>query len=164
MAVSTLTTNINLLQPTGFKFVADRRRMDNITFFAQSVSAPGITMNAAEVPYRDHSSVPMVGDKLAYSALIANVLIDENMSSYEEIVDWMKYNVANNDPGVLSDDAHHSDLTMNFLGSKNVLSRSIRYTDAFPTDLGEITMESTTDGSQAIVCPVTFRFTNFVIV
>ena len=164
MAVSQVSNNRNPLQPSGFEFVADRRRLSNITFFAQSISHPSSVTNAAEVPYRDYVSVPNIGDKIQYGPLSVQVLLDEDMQSYQEIIDWMEYNIYNEDPGVADENSHFADLTLNILSSKNTLIQRIQYQDAFPTDIGEINMMSSVSGTQVITFPVTFRLTKFKIV
>jgi len=159
-----VTTNQNPLQPTSFMFVADRRRLANITFFAQSVMHPSLSTNAAEVPYSQYTSVPMTADKITYSALTVNMILDEDMKAYEEIIDWMKYFIVNNESVTsVSDDSHYADLTLNINTSKNNLVKSIRYEDAFPTDLGEIQMEANAESVPVIIVPVTFRFTSFTL-
>lgn len=158
-----LTNNINYLQASGFRFVADKRRFANLSFFAQSVNHPSISTNAAEVAYGKFASVPQVGDKFTYGALTATVLIDEDMKSYLEILNWMKHNVDKEDLGPNSVNSSFSDLTLHILSSKNNINKTIIYRNAIPTDLGEINMESNQDGTQVMVCPVTFRYTEFVI-
>ena len=162
--MSELSNNLNPLQASGFQFVTDSRRMANFSFFAQSVSHPGISANAAEVPYSQISSVPQIADKLTYDQLTATILIDEDMETYKEIVDWMKWNVENNDPGVTDEKSHFADLTLNIYDSKNNKVLNIIYRDAHPINVGEITMFSNTDAIVLLNVAVVFRFTSFDIV
>ena len=159
-----LTTNINHLQASGFRFVADRRRLANLSFFAQSVNHPSITSNAAEVPYGKFQTVPSIGDKISYGALTCTMIIDEDMQSYLEIFNWIKHNIDNNDKGGTDVNAAFADLRMQILSSHNNVNKEIIYKDAFPTDLGEMNMESNLDGTAVMVVPVTFRFTEFEII
>lgn len=158
-----LTSNINYLQAASFRFVADRRRFANLSFFAQSVNHPSISVNAAEVPYGKFASVPNIGDKFTYGALTTTVIIDEDMKSYLEILDWMKTNVDLNDKGPADPKSPYTDLKLYILSSKNNINKSIIYNNAFPTDLGEISMEANQDGTQVMIVPVTFRYTEFTI-
>ena len=51
--------NINLLQPTSFKLVVERKNFINLEFFCQSVAHPNIDVPAAVVPYSRIGSVSM---------------------------------------------------------------------------------------------------------
>ena len=84
-----LTDNINLFQPTGFKLIIDRKNYPNLEFFAQTVSHPGATLGAAEVPFSRIQSVPQPGDTLTFSELSVTILLDEDFNSYTEMYNWM---------------------------------------------------------------------------
>ena len=80
-----LTTNKNYLQPTGFKCVIDRRNYPNLEFFVQGVTHPGATVNPVELPTSRVTSIPMAGDKITYTNLELEIILDEDMESYPEI-------------------------------------------------------------------------------
>ena len=47
-----LTSNLNYLQPTGFKILIDRAKYPNLEYFCQSVEHPSVTANPIEFPVR----------------------------------------------------------------------------------------------------------------
>ena len=85
-----LTDNFNYLQPTSFKLTVDRRNYPNLEFFLQSFIHPGMIMNSVEVPYKKLTGIPFIGDKLTFNELQANILLDEDMKSYDEMYSWMR--------------------------------------------------------------------------
>ena len=84
-----LTTNLNYLQPTGFKLVIDRTRYPNMEYFVQSVSHPGASVAPLELPVRRITSVPLAGDKMTFTEVSFSIILDENMTSYTEMFEWM---------------------------------------------------------------------------
>ena len=88
--MATLTNNLNYLQPTSYKLRIDRENYPNLEYFAQSVTHPGMIMNPVEVPYKQLSGIPLTGAKLTYNELSANLILDENLSSYNEMYNWMR--------------------------------------------------------------------------
>ena len=47
-----LTSNLNYLQPTGFKVIIDRENYPNLEYFVQSFVHPDISLIPSELPYR----------------------------------------------------------------------------------------------------------------
>lgn len=165
--MSTLTQNINYLQPTAFKLVIDRKKFGNLEYFAQTITHPSISIAAADVPFR-RLNIHMAGDKLTFNELTATIIIDENLSAYSEMYDWMKRLVEEpNKTRALIDPEEYStavDITLSVLSSKNNAVKQIRYVDCVPTDLGDINFEATTQDVQFLTFPVSFRFSYFELV
>lgn len=156
-------SSVNYLQPTGFRMMIDRRRFANVSFFIQSVDHPGLTTSAAESPFRKYETLPQLPDTYTYGQLSVNIIMDEDMNSYTEILNWMKTNVDENPVAAGEDEPSRSDLILTILTSKNNINKTIYYRDAFPTDIGAFSFEANADGTTTIVFPVTFRFTEFDI-
>ena len=85
-----LTTNLNYLQPTSYKLTIDRENYPNLEYFAQTITHPGMIMNPVEMPYQKVTGVPFPGGQLTYNELAATIILDENLSSYSEMYDWMR--------------------------------------------------------------------------
>jgi len=163
-----LTDNFNYLQPTSFKLTVDREHFPNLEFFCQSFTHPGMIMNSVEMPYQKVASVPFIGDKLTFNELLANILLDENMKSYDEMYSWMRRNLdvdmtsplqrtRNNPPAM-------ADLTLTILSSHNNKTKQVRYIDCIPTALTDIQFESTAGGETFISFGASFRFSYFELV
>lgn len=161
------TCDPTYLAPTGFKVALDRRNYPNVQFFAQQVLHPSMDMTTTEVPYRRVGTIVTPGDTLSFGSVTMDILMDENMNVYQEIYDWMRRLVEqqhkSNTGRMFSgedDLSSYCDITVSVLTSHNNISRTIKYTNALPTSLGDITFAATQDG-QYITFPATFRFDYF---
>ena len=161
--VNSELNNINLLQPTAFKLVIDRKHYKNLEFFCQSVLHPSATLSATEMPFK-RANIAMTGDKLTFGELSAMVILDENMNSYVEMYNWMNRLVEQKDDGPLNRDdtvpPTYSDITVSILSSHNNLTRRIRYIDCIPTTIGDLSLETTTT-QQYLTFPISFKFSYF---
>lgn len=163
-----LTTNINYLQPTGFKLVIDRKKFGNLEYFAQSVEHPSVSIPAAEMPFR-RTNIHMAGDKLTFGQLSANIIIDENMAGYTEMYDWVQRlveekNVTRYDNRFGNGPTTSVDISVVVLSSSNNEVKRIRYIDCVPIDIGAINFQATTSDITYLTFPVTFAFSYFEIV
>lgn len=161
-----LTTNLNYLQPTGFRIVIDRTKYPNLEYFAQSVSHPGAQLTPLELPVRRITSVPLAGDKMTFSEVSFNVILDENMTSYKEMFDWMTRITNDGQVSALERDTKkptYADITVHVLSSHNNTVQKIRYLDCVPTSLGDIDFQATTGDTTYLTFNASFRFSQFEI-
>ena len=162
-----LTTNLNYLQPTGFRVVIDRTRYPNLEYFCQSVSHPGAQLTPLELPVRRITSVPLAGDKMTFSEVSFSIILDENMTSYREMYDWMVR--ITNDGQVSASERDtkvptYADVTLHVLSSHNNTTQKIKYFDCVPTGVGSIEFNSTQGDTTYVTFDATFRFSQFTIV
>lgn len=160
-----LTTNINYLQPTGFKLVISRDNYANIEYFAQTVTHPGSSVTPVELPTSRVTRIPFAGDKVNYGEMTAEILLDEQMSSYKEMHAWLERIV--NDGHVPYDTidkkATAADITVIILSSSNNKSVQIRYKDCVPTDLTQINFAANVQDVAYTTFTASFRFSTFEI-
>ena len=114
-----LTSNKSFLQATGFKVVINDQYR-NLEFFAQSAQHPGATVNAVDIGIPKLSSLPVLGDKITYSELTLNLIVDEDMAAYKEMQRWMETTIENTS-GI------ESDITLVILTSHNNKNIQIKY-------------------------------------
>ena len=162
--------NVNLLQPTAFKLIVDRKNFPNLEFFCQSVAHPAMDLPAADVPYSRIGNIAMAGDKLNFTELECMIIVDENMNAYTEMYNWMQRLVQTPQKSRLdrsltdTTPPTYSDVTLAILSSHNNVTRKIRYIDCVPTSLGDIQFESTASGNEFITFAASFRFNYFELV
>jgi hypothetical protein len=161
------TCDTNFLAPSGFKITISRENFPNISFFAQQVQHPGMEVNAVEQPYRRVASIPFIGDTIQFGGVSMDIILDEGMNVYQEMFEWLERMVEvkhrpNTGSLYTSDNqlSHYCDIRISILNSANNVVREIKYVNAFPTSLGDITFAATQD-QQFITFPVTFRFDYF---
>lgn len=164
---TTVTSNTNLLQPNAFKVQINRKKFPNLEFFAVGVIHPGLGMNATEIPFRRIQSVPMAGAALTFGEVTIDTILDENMTAYTEVFNWMHYIVNNDDilPSKATETkaATYADINVSILNSSNNVVKTLKYKEAIPTLLGDVSLLSTTGDVQYINCPISFRFSTFEI-
>lgn len=163
-----LTTNQNFFQPTGFKVVIDRANYPNIEFFAQTVDHPTVSAQSPTLAYRRVSNVPLPADTIDFSELSMQVLLDENLSSYEEIFNWMVKGVNENyvQQGRLSnrwrdDVPSQADISVSLLTSSNTKGRRIVYKSCVPTSLSGLNLNAGATNIEYIPFSVSFSFLDF---
>jgi len=155
-------SNLNFLQPTQFRFLVDRRKYGSFSFFAQNVTHPDVSTNAANPAFRQYTTVPTPPDSYTYGQLSVNMILDEDLKAYSEIFEWMKRNVDEEYKPPQDEESSYADIILTFQSNKNVINKKFKYRNSFPINLGSIDMiASDGDGGRALICPVTFAFTYF---
>ena len=150
-----LTNNQNFLQATGFRVVINDQYR-NLEFFAQSVQHPGASVDAIDIGLPNVRSLPLQGDKITYSELSLNLILDEDMASYKEMQQWLESSIDSTDP-------IQSDITLVILTSHNNKNIQIKYKDCIPTVVGSIEFNSTTGDATLLTFDASFRFSSFEI-
>ena len=79
-------TNISFLSPIGFKFQLNN--FPEVNYFVQSVTLPGISISAIEVPTA-LKTIAIAGDEVAFEELSIKFIVDENMKNWLSIYDWI---------------------------------------------------------------------------
>jgi len=143
----------NLLALTGFKLFIHSEDFKHTQYFAVSASFPAVSLPEVTTGYRNLSGF-VSGDKLAYDPLTIRIAIDEKLESYREIFNWIHSNTTNNELTV-------HDVTLHFLTNHNNISRSVRFANAFPTNIGGLEFNVQQTESEYAYVDVTFRYDYF---
>lgn len=143
----------NLLALTGFKLAIHSEDFKYTQYFAVSASFPAVSLPEATTGYRNKQGfVP--GDKLTYDPLTVRIAIDEQLQSYNEVFNWMYSNTTNDKLAI-------HDMTLHFLTNHNNISRSVRFANAFPTNIGGLEFSVQQTESEYAYVDVTFRYDYF---
>jgi len=157
----------NYLSPASFTISVDR--MPNVEFFTQSLSIPGVSGSPVEMvtPVR---SFYQPQDNLQYDDLSLSFILDENMKSYQEILQWMEgigfpestdqystYKAENQSRGLFSD------ISVVITNSHKNPNIKFTFIDCFPVSLGSIDLNVNTQDIAYATCDVTFRHGQFKI-
>ena len=163
--------NINPLSPNGYLFSI--QKLPSISYFAQSVSLPLITLTEADVT-TPFVTVPVPGDRPEFSAFSIQFLIDEKMENYKAVHNWItglgfpdnyeQYtNFIGNDAVNNSEYSKNtSDATLIVLGNNNLPIQTIKFFDCWPDSLGSITFTSNNQDVQYLVGEASFRYTHYL--
>jgi hypothetical protein len=143
----------NLLALTGFKLYIHAEDFKHTQYFAVSASFPAVSLPEVTTGYRNLSGF-VSGDKLAYDPLTIRIAIDERLESYHEIFNWLHLNTTNKELIV-------HNITLHFLTNHNNISRSVRFANAFPTNIGGLEFNVQQTESEYAYVDVTFRYDYF---
>ena len=61
----------------------------NLEYFCQGVAHPSVQLNV-ELPTRRITSVPLAGDKITHGEITFTIILDENMTGYNEMFNWLQ--------------------------------------------------------------------------
>ena len=162
-----MAINKNMLSPTGFSFTINRA--PGMEFFVQSITLPGITLPFTETP-NPFKKIPVYGDHIEYDELQVTFKINEDMSNYLEIFDWItalgfpeefeQYaQIANKEK--FTGEGVYSDANIMILSSASNPLMRIDIVDMFPTALTPITVDSKDTDINYIEATASFKFTNY---
>ena len=171
--------NRNFLAPVGFKF--GLQRSPGVAFFCNEANIPDMTLGEAIQPtyLRD---IPTPGDKIQFGDLSLRFLVDEDLSNYMEIQNWIRglgypENTESfqklTEKGVLNDgkaysykqsgDDIYSDGTLQILSSNLVPKFHVKFTDLWPYSLTTMTFDATDTDIEYFTADVSFKYTIYTI-
>ena len=170
--------NKSLLSKNNFRLLIDK--VPNTEFFVKTVNIPGLQFTETILAAGIGLDAYFPGDKITFDSLSVGFLVDEDLTNFKEIFDWMDQIVPVSDPSKFRDlvqaqktttgesssiDAdvnQYSDITLVTNTNKNIPNRYFRFHDAFPISLSGIELESGADG-ETVIATVEFRFTYYDI-
>ena len=158
-------TNLNQLNVVSFDVVFSRQPA--VQYFCQRISLPTVVLGETNEP-SPFMNLPLEGDTLTYEALTLSFIVDEDLTNYTEVYNWLtalgfqrNYGqfAALKEPESASKTlSKYSDLTIVLHTNKSNPNYRIRFTDCFPTSLSSIGFDATPTGMDPIVVDATFNF------
>ena len=164
--------NRNFLSPIGFQFSLNK--IPKATFFSNSARIPDISLGTAIQPvYLKDIDVP--GDKLQYGDFTLRFLVDENLTNYMAIHNWLtglgypestsEFKDATTDAEGLRDrEEVFSDGSLSILNSNFRQVAVVKFKDLFPVFLTSLEFEATDTDVNYFTAEVTFKYTIYDIV
>jgi hypothetical protein len=162
-------TNFSLLNGANFRF--NITRASYLSFFTQTVALPTIYMRETEND-NPFSTIYHPGDHIEYEPLSVTFIVDENLSGYLEIYNWMK--------GLGFPDSFEEyselvaagdfdspwkglaeDIVVTTMTGARGLNLNFAFKDAFPISLTAPTLTTTEPGVKTLTCVATFRYSTF---
>ena len=165
-----IPSNINPLSSNGFNFSITK--LPSVSFFCQEVNLPGMTLPTIDIN-TPLSLMPYAGDIISYDDLSVQFIVDENMSNYKAIYNWIiglgfpkdndEYTnfINGQDTGYSRTSREYSDATLSVLGSNNLPVANIKFIDILPTNLSSMIFQSTSQDVQYIVGTATFKINRY---
>lgn len=156
--------NLNYFIPTGFRFQI--KRIPSVVYFCQSANLPGLAVSPAtqSTPFK---SIPIPGDTAEYNELRIRFIIDEELTNWLEIYNWIKgYSSPNSFKeyqDLIQTSTVQSDGNLMILSSHRNIQYNVTFYDLFPTDLSDIDMDTTLTDADVVTADTTFRYTTYKI-
>ena len=166
-------SSINPLSSNGSNFSI--QKLQEISFFCQEVTLPGISLPSIDVN-TPLSINPILGEMIQFDDLNIQFLVDENMSNYRALYNWMigagfpsdnlQYSqfIASQTTGYSTLSKEFSDATLQILGSNNLPSRTVRFIDIIPISVSSMSFQSTNTDVVYITCSASFKINRFEFV
>lgn len=154
MSNSNLTTNLNLLAPTGFRLTINRNEFANTEFFVTQFSMPSVNLGETQINYKNAQGyVP--GETLSFDSLSMRLAVDEDMKGYTELLNWMVKNET-------TLEVH--DMVLSVLSNNNTLNKQIRFSNVFPVSIGGVEFDTQNSDIEFLQTDITFRYDRFTII
>lgn len=150
--------NYNLLTQTDFRAIIADEKAKEFDYFLQTCNIPSISINSAPTPYKNRRS-KMPGETVEYSPLSFTFLVAEDLANFKYIHDWI-LSTRNED----DKDKWFKDITIHALTNNKGVNMDFVFRGCFPTNLGDIRLESNVSDTQPIICNATFEYEYYDIV
>jgi len=191
-------TNIINREPAKFDYASPIQfrfkmtKLPKVEFFVQTANIPGISLGTATVPTPLYD-YPVPGDTIQYQSFDMSFLVDENLTNYKELHDWinglgfpknhtqfanLQGTGADRFPGTTSSTAAtgtstpqplaeggtYSDATLTVLNSKNIAVTEIRFRNVYPISLGSLSYDIKASDVDYLQVSSSFNYLNYDIV
>lgn len=162
--------NRNFLTPLGFKFTLTRA--PKVAFFATEANIPMINLGVAMQPSYTND-IPIPGDKMDFDDFTLKFMVDEDLSNYLEIQNWMRglgfpeslqqiYDFQNDnetfEQPAKSQMNLYSDGTLLVLTSNQNLNFQVVFRSMFPYRLSTLQFDSTLQEVEYFTAEVSFKY------
>ena len=153
MSTNNLTTNLNLLAPTGFRLTINREKFANTEFFVTSFSLPSLNLGETQFNYKNAQGyVP--GETLTFDSLSMRMAIDESMEAYSELLNWMVRNEKK---------LEVNDMILSILSNTSAPNKQIQFSNVFPVSVAGVEFNSQATDVEYLQTDITFRYDRFTI-
>jgi hypothetical protein len=166
-----IPSSINPLSPNGF--MLNINKLTDLSYFCQQVNIPTLTLNAID-QFTPLSVIGVPGEMLEYAQLDVQFLIDQDMSNYKAIHNWLvglgfperheqyaNFIASDNTSNRTELTKNYSDATLSILSANNQVVQQISFVDIFPTSLDSLTFQSTNNDVNYMVGHVSFRYSYY---
>ena len=178
-ALNNQIQNRNYLAPTGFQFNVSRA--PKVTYFGNQVNIPSLTLGIANQPSY-LKDIPRPGEKIDFEDLTLTFLVDEDLSNYMEIQNWIRgigfpesldqiYDFQQDDTLTVMNKALrnqginlYSDGSLLILNNVNLPKFKVTFDGMFPYFLSTLSFDATQSDLEYFTAQVSFKYNIYNIV
>jgi len=177
MPTRIITDDLNLnpiLSKQNYQFVMEKFR--DLPFAITAVNLPDVSLGSLDLgsPYLKFKEF---GTSIGYSDLSITFQIDEDMTNYIEMFNWLhafkQFQILSDADQIIAENAANydpdeklttlkTDASLYVLSNKKNPKVEFQFKDCFPTSLGGVSF-STRAGSEIVVSDMTLKFNNFTV-
>lgn len=143
----------NLLSLTGFKMQFNTDQFSMCERLAVSASFPSISVSEVAINFSNKAGFVSSGF-LEYGELSVRIAVDEALSVYEELYNWLK---RNSEGAALETYS----LVLNFVTSHFNVSRSVKFNSVFASSISGIELNAQATDVEYAYIDVTFKYDSF---
>lgn len=168
-ARSQTPTNTNHLSPIQFRF--QLKRAPTLNFNVQQANIPGFNVPSVEIA-NPFVSYPLPGDHIQYDLLGVNFIVNEDLTDYLEIWNWMRRYAYPNSyseyseltgPTVPMGEGIRSDISLIIINSSRLPRIQLTFKDAFPISISSLQFSTTETNVNYLTADASFRFSSYDI-
>lgn len=148
--------NTNLLQPT--KYILTFSDVPDTVYFCQKVKVPGVSLSMV-TQTSPNLDFFLPGTKLTFNEFEVDFLVNEDLSSWLSIYNWMK----NITTDVLKTRRLQGEAVLTVLSNQNNPKIRILFNNIFPLSLGDIDMDTRLSAEEHMSATSTFKYDYFTI-
>ena len=173
--MATPIDNRNFLAPTGFKFAL--KKSPGVAFFCNEANIPDLNLGIAVQP-NYLKDIDRPGDKIQFGDLTIRFLVDEDLTNFMEIQNWirglgfpeklsqfsdlekeavMPSNFENRESDIFSDG------TLQILSSNLIPKFQVKFEGLFPYSLTTLTFDATDTDIEYFTSEASFKYTIYSI-
>ena len=178
-ALNNQIQNRNYLAPTGFQFNVSRA--PKVTYFGNQVNIPSLTLGIANQPSY-LKDIPRPGEKIDFEDLTLTFLVDEDLTNYMEIQNWIRgigfpesldqiYDFQQDDTLTVMNKALrnqginlYSDGSLLILNNVNLPKFKVTFDGMCPYYLSTLTFDATQSDLEYFTAQVSFKYNIYNIV
>ena len=166
---ATDTSPSKYLSGIGFQF--SLKKLPGVSYYCQSATVPSINLSVAQQATR-WRRLPEPGDEMNYDDLNVRFLVDEDLTNYLSIHDWMRYlgypesdkDWTKFDDGETYEERQYSDGSLFILNSNFQRKFEVIFKDLFPVSLGSLQLDATYTDTEYFSIDATFKYSIYDIV
>ena len=156
---------------SGVGFQLSLKKLPGVSYYCQSATVPSLNLSVAEQATR-WRRLPEPGDEINYDDLSIRFLVDEDMTNYISIHNWMRYlGYPESDKdwttfkdGESYEEKQYSDGSLFILDSNFVKRFEVRFQDLFPVSLGGLQLDASYTDTEYFTIDATFKYSIYDIV
>ncbi len=155
---STLKPAMSFANGVSFRLAIDKLKYPNVEYAVQTIALPDISMAGTQNFRAPQRNIAMTPDSITYNPFELTFLVDEYLTNYIEIHDWMLGLVTQDDA---TNQGKFRDMTLQIMSSHSNVAKEIKFVNAFPVNLSSLPFDTTITDTNYLVASVTFEYHYF---